>query len=145
MSDDKDRLYTLSAKFREAILQSNKNMLPETLRNFPSGACGDASLLLGDYLYSLGYSNIDYVCGWRSHQSHAWIEIDGTIIDITADQFPDKNEAVIVTTDKSWHNQFIEDSRESARIGSQDKSIERELNRALAEIIRCFADIIENK
>ena len=136
MKNDKDRLYALSVEFREAILKSNKNMLPVTLHNFPNGACGDASLLLGDYLYSIGYSQVAYVSGWRNNQSHAWIEIDDVIIDITADQFSEKKDAVIVTTDKSWHNQFIEEARESARINSHDKGIERELKRALAEITR---------
>jgi len=61
MNNDKDRFYALSVRFREAILQSHKNMLPVTLHDFPNGACGDASLLLGDYLYSIGYSQVDYV------------------------------------------------------------------------------------
>ena len=55
---------------------------------------------------------------------------------ITADQFPEKKDAVIVTTDRSWHHQFIEEARESARINSYDQGIERELKRALAEITR---------
>jgi hypothetical protein len=36
--------------------------------------------------------------------THAWVERDGLIIDITADQFVDVAEPVLLTTDRTWHD-----------------------------------------
>lgn len=47
-----------------------------------------------------------YVWGMLGEQSHAWLEYDGLIIDITADQFDEVSEPIIVTSDRSWHSQF---------------------------------------
>lgn len=60
----------------------------EGLQSFPLGACGHASVLLGEWLTRKGFNGVEYVSG-RSDQinSHAWLECDGLIIDITADQF----------------------------------------------------------
>ncbi|MGO7360229.1 hypothetical protein ACCS66_37055 [Rhizobium ruizarguesonis] len=52
----------------------------------------------------------DYVMGKAGEgddwHSHAWLQQDGAIIDITADQFPEIDQAVIVATDSSWHDEF---------------------------------------
>jgi hypothetical protein len=135
MDKDKEKIRALSAKFREAIVRSDKDKLPVTLYNFPEGACGDASILLGEYLHSMGCGSFQYVVGWRNEQSHAWIEVEDLIIDITSDQFPEKEEPVIVTTDKSWHNQFVEDQRNAAKIDIYDESAKLVLKRALREIV----------
>lgn len=39
-------------------------------------------------------------------QSHAWIELDGLIVDISGDQFVDQHEPVFVTKDRTWHDSF---------------------------------------
>ena len=44
--------------FREAIIKAGKGVLI-TLDNFPSGSCGDASILLAAYLEELGYVRFD--------------------------------------------------------------------------------------
>ncbi|MBC2932935.1 hypothetical protein [Nocardioides sp. zg-1228] len=38
-------------------------------------------------------------------RTHAWLEQDDVIIDITAYQFDDIDEPIIVTTDRTWHEQ----------------------------------------
>lgn len=136
MNEYQENIYRLSLNFREAILRSNKGMLPITLHDFPEGSCGDTSLLLGEYLYRVGCGCFEYVTGFRNEQSHAWIEANGLIVDITSDQFPERDEKVLVTTDKSWHNQFVEDDRNPARIEIYDTYTQRMLNRALEEIIK---------
>ena len=50
-------------------------------------------------------------CGQPICQSHAWLEVGGFLIDITADQFCDRHEPVIVTLDRSWHDQFQSQTR----------------------------------
>jgi hypothetical protein len=84
------------------------------MREFPIGACGDAVPLLGTYLAEQGLGSFTYVLGLRAkegtsrHHSHAWLESDGdgTIIDITADQFPEIDQKVIVTVRSDWHATF---------------------------------------
>lgn len=94
--------------FREAIIKAGKGALI-TLDNFPTGSCGDASILLATYLEELGYGSFDYVCGSRNGHSHAWLEKDGLIVDITADQFPEIKKMVFVGNEHRWHDEFCED------------------------------------
>ena len=74
--------------------------------SFPSCACGDSSDLLGEWLTEFGVSGLEYVCG--ELQGHAWLELDGLIIDITVDQFESRTEKVYISEDRSFHNQFKE-------------------------------------
>jgi hypothetical protein len=82
---------------------------------FPRGACGDASLVLGQVLDDGGIKGFEYVCGnkykvtgeWYS--SHAWLSHGDCIVDITADQFADVSDSVIVSSNSQWHQQWIQD------------------------------------
>lgn len=58
---------------------------------FPNNACEGASLFLGMIIKEeFPESNVDYLKGYDKNGSiHFWLEIDGKIFDITADQFPD--------------------------------------------------------
>jgi hypothetical protein len=80
------------------------------MADFPSGACGDAALLLTKHLQLVGIWPLIYVCGQmairRRTQYHAWLEYGELIIDITADQFEGISDPVIVTTDRAWHGRF---------------------------------------
>ena len=129
------RIRELAAKFRFAILKVNPERLTITMRNFPVGSCGDASLLLAKFLQEKGYSGITYVCGWKNRQSHAWLEVDDVVIDITADQFRDDMEPVIVTQDRSWHSQFEEDFRHPADFDTYDAHTRASLCGAYLQII----------
>ena len=104
---DKDNLAELAARFRAAIIKADPATLPlVTLQNFPRGACGDAILLLAKYLQENKCGDFYYVLGEREDHSHAWLQRDSLIIDITADQFEDQKTPVIVTEDHSWHSLF---------------------------------------
>ena len=78
-----------------------------TVTNFPRGACGHASELLGRFLREhLGVEPLYVVRdndepdgSWRG--GHAWLELDGLIIDITGDQFG--WEPVIVSRSSARH------------------------------------------
>lgn len=75
---------------------------------FPRGACGDTALVLGQVLDDEGVEGFKYVCGNKYESdgrpsSHAWLQSGEWIVDITADQFPDVHESVIVTNKSEWH------------------------------------------
>jgi hypothetical protein len=76
--------------------------------DFPIGHCGVASEALVDTLMRAGYKGATYVCGYLpgTTQSHAWVECEGFILDITADQFPDQGPrvAVFVAEHSEWHD-----------------------------------------
>ncbi len=112
ISDSLELLTAAAQKFRRAIETSNKSALPVTLQNFPHGSCGDVVLLLGTYLLESGYGEFGYALGERGDlrtntwKSHAWLEKKNLVVDITADQFPEISENVIVCLDSGWHKQF---------------------------------------
>ncbi|MGH3906498.1 MAG: hypothetical protein ACRDTE_20305 [Pseudonocardiaceae bacterium] len=91
-----------------------------SLSRFPAGSCSDASILLGEHLLKHGFGDWEQVSGERRtghlFATHAWLERDGLIVDITADQFADVDAAVIVTTDPAFHRTFKVDRRNVARI-----------------------------
>jgi hypothetical protein len=108
--------------FRAAILRCPRDDLP-TMKNFPRGSCGDTSILLGQYFFDQSLGLWEYASGEREPDlhSHAWLERDGLIVDITADQFEGVDEPVMVTRDRDWHAQFVySDARHPARITDYD-------------------------
>lgn len=62
--------------------------------------------MLGHYLKAQGFGTFYYVLGKREEHSHAWLQQGEIIIDITADQFPEVDHAVIVTATPTWHGGF---------------------------------------
>jgi hypothetical protein len=106
------RLRVLAERFRSAIRDTDPSEVDPEVRfivaGFPKGACGEVCFLLGHYLRENGFPAAEYVNGIRPFdgESHAWIETDGIIVDITGDQFPEVADAVVVTRDASWHRQF---------------------------------------
>lgn len=128
---DTEQIQRLASVFRTAIMQCPRSDL-FSFRNFPRGSCGDTSILLGQYLYEQGQGIWTYASGERvsdDFQSHAWLEKDGLIVDITADQFDDIDEPVIVTHDGSWHKQFeLPEPQNPALISSYDERTQRLLS-----------------
>lgn len=104
-------LKKLATQFRKAIEKCDQRNLSVAFSAFPQGSCGDACILLGKWLEQNGYDDFDFVVGEREEQSHAWLEKNDIIVDITADQFDDNLPTVIVSNDHGWHSQFIEDKR----------------------------------
>jgi hypothetical protein len=111
-----DKLLILAEQFRAALEKvRNDATLPGHFKDFPRGTCGDTSDILSKFLESHGIDNIEYVCGvFRDGKSHAWLEVAGYIIDITADQFPDVFQRVIVSKESLWHDEFEERQRRKA-------------------------------
>ncbi len=107
-------------RFRRCLEELDAELGHPFLR-FPAGSCGDASRLLGQWLTDHGLSNLVYATAERREKSHAWLESDELIIDITADQFEDGPGAVYVGKDRSFHGQFQDEVRETH---SLDKELE---------------------
>ncbi|MFK7693310.1 transglutaminase domain-containing protein [Paenibacillus sp. HJGM_3] len=106
MTEDKIREHALA--FRKTIQLMPLNEFPNSsfFENFPRGCCGDTSHLFAKFLSNKGIQ-AHYVWGIdKEGRSHAWLEHNCVIIDLTADQFPDIHEEVIVTRNGQWYEQF---------------------------------------
>lgn len=118
-------------RFRAGIERCDRFELPYVLDAFPAGSCGVASLLLGSYLHDEGFGRFAYVIG--EHQdasgwhSHVWMQQGDVVVDITADQFSDKDERVIVTRDSAWHASLRHDSDGVADFRLFDQETEQDL------------------
>jgi hypothetical protein len=104
---EENELERLAIIFRNAIEKCKNDIFPfylQCFNFFPKGCCKDASLLLAKYFSDNGFGIFDYFIGIRQNGwSHGWLQKDNIIIDITADQFDDVSEKVIVTTNHSWY------------------------------------------
>lgn len=120
--------------FREAIVSNPQSNFPSDSsmgqRQFPSGCCGDASQTLATYLYSELGITCDYVhgkYGGRDNEieSHAWLEADGVVVDITGDQFKDYGyelQDVYVGPKTDWYRSFeTEVSKDGRHISLDEK------------------------
>lgn len=105
-------LKKIANNFREAIKQS------ESMDGFPIGCCKRVSILLAKYFIEyLGVdeSEIKYVeaTGDGNYENgnmpskHIWLNVGNINIDITADQYKEVTEEVIVTEDWIWGDKFI--------------------------------------
>ena len=103
-----DKIKVAASDFREAI-EECKNSLGISFRNFPRGSCGDVAPLLGTYLIENNLGKFEYYLGdygvepEENWSSHAWLQNGNLVVDITADQFPEISERVIVSVESLWH------------------------------------------
>lgn len=98
LNSQAELVWDLAKDFRKAIERALEadELYRTVIASFPSGCCGYTSDLLRKYLAAKGIAT-RYVSGtYRKYstndtQSHAWLELtDGTIVDITGDQFRNK-------------------------------------------------------
>ena len=89
-----EKLSYASRSFRAALDQVPTEVWATSyIDNFPHGACGHVSELVGRYLSDQFSIEPEYVCGTlydgegNRLSSHAWLEWNGVTIDISADQF----------------------------------------------------------
>ena len=110
--DNISNIRALAERMRRALESVPMDARPPSMSAFPRGACGDASLLLGAYLADNGYPGFLYVCGERgkkedgSWTSHAWLSKGGLIVDITADQFRECFDSIVVGEASRFHKSF---------------------------------------
>lgn len=86
---------------RDVIVKSKNDT--HLLKDFPFGCCRNSSIIIGQILKDYGAENV-HVCRKEiddMYASHAWIEFDNWIIDITADQFGTEFSPVLVLSQES--------------------------------------------
>jgi len=77
--------------------------------DFPNGCCGNISMLIGLYLEEHGCGVYNYVCGeLENGATHAWLEREELIVDITLDQFGKEYPPVYVGIDRSYYEIFTD-------------------------------------
>lgn len=111
-------------RFRN-VIENNNDCLPDHLKDFPAGCCSDVSDLLATHLSSEGFGDFDLISAQRGSygdqenpfRTHAWLRQGNLTIDITADQFPDFQQPVLVSNSSPWHERFeIRDLRPAGLI-----------------------------
>jgi len=103
--DELEKTRRIAAAVRRALEEIDKSSL-DRFNEFPHGACGDASMLLGTYLRRSSVFSLNYFSGERDGHSHGWLQRGELFVDITADQFKDGAAPVIVVMGSKWHAQF---------------------------------------
>lgn len=91
MTDQRvDRLLRLATDFRRAIERSIAEKANPHLPYFPDGACRLVSSILALHLSQRGFRAIRYrqaALPGPSAVLHAWLVVDGAVVDLTADSF----------------------------------------------------------
>jgi hypothetical protein len=111
-------LSAIATRVRQALECASREELLENWTAFPRGTCGDTSLVLCAFLADAGFAGFELVCGERgSHEggtysSHAWLQRDQLVVDITADQFMDGPGPVVVADASEWHRGFYVSSKD---------------------------------
>jgi hypothetical protein len=91
-SNDINRIGEIASLVRRAIESCSASEPP--WRTFPKAACGDTSLVLGQFLHEAGFVDVEYICGdkYRADgkgDSHAWLRYEGLIVDIASNVLDD--------------------------------------------------------
>jgi len=132
---DTERLFREASRVRKAIEELPQELRPHNFDIFPNGCCGDTCLILGIYLHEVcEFPVLDYVTGARRSRadnalmSHAWLQLDAVIVDITADQFRDGPGPVLVTESSLWHGEFnVDVQRHPLRLSDYPGAVAYEL------------------
>lgn len=110
-----DNVGSAATRFRAALDEVERQHWARIyIQNFPSGSCGHCSELLALYLSERFDIALEYVCKLAVNTqdlsaSHAWLEWNGLIIDITGDQFGWP--PVIVSRTSEVHSAGTEETR----------------------------------
>lgn len=88
-------------RLRQAIIAVKSTTF--LFKDFPNGCCRDMSVVLGAYLKTKGFFDINYC--HREYDdgipSHGWLEVGDLILDLTADQFGNSRPPVVITPNTS--------------------------------------------
>jgi hypothetical protein len=116
-------------RIRASFEQIDKLNLPVTFKNFPRGACGDTCEVLAELLRELGHGSFQYISGCRENgNSHAWLERNSEIVDITADQFDEISDSVYLGLSNTWYQSFKIQQKHEAGYNRLDPRSRAELS-----------------
>ena len=103
---NEDDLHSVAAAVRTRLENADLSKAHACFRSFPRGACGATCDVLATVLESRFSVKPIWVGAdvgeGESWSSHAWLEVEGFTVDITADQFG--REPVIVEKCSAWHD-----------------------------------------
>jgi hypothetical protein len=134
-------LRRLAVDFRAAIEAARADRLPSALPYFPEGACRMTSRLFARYLTRLPGATFSapqlvsgVLPGSEPPARHFWLEVDGTVVDLTADPFGEP--AVVVGSRTAFHQSLTSLVSENAAqaIGKLSTDEAARLARQLAAI-----------
>ena len=101
-------------EFLHSFTQIDKdNFHLEVLSLFPVACCEYSSMMLARFLIEKkGYNIADVLIikGQSTsdiYQLHLWLKVNGVIVDITAGQFIEAENSIIIDEHGSWHNKFF--------------------------------------
>jgi len=121
------RLFKLVQNTRAAFERVDKTDLPISFSNFPRGSCSDTSEVLAALLKGSGFGRFNHVNGTRNDgATHAWLELNSLIVDITADQFDEISTPVYIGPSNKWYESF-EDSKSYETGSSIDEYVNHDL------------------
>lgn len=124
-------------RFRTAIENTPKKDLSIGFFIFPKAACSDTSTLLGIALREANLGEFQFINGRSETHSHAWLELNGIVVDITADQFDAKLPSVYVGELNEWYAQWSIDKQvRKPEINSGDQHNDGELWRSYASLLK---------
>ena len=118
MSLSKTDLETEALRFRSALekflqrhpeINLSTNIFDPTRGKFPLDCCKATAFMFGHYLSSkVGRAELSYAWGQRGQDTHGWLQHNGYIIDLTADQFEDEVPPVVVEKigESTFHTTF---------------------------------------
>lgn len=104
-------LEKFSAICRKSLVALKPQQRGIGIRHFPHGTCGVVTEMTGRLLYEMTGERGAHVCGTchpdlGALQSHAWLEVQGFIVDLTHDQFEGTGLDGWVTQSSAWHTKF---------------------------------------
>lgn len=129
MSASEGHVESLARVFRSAMDAADRSSWGIEFSHFPKGACGDTSLMLGEFLFERGCGSFDYISGFCGSGTHAWIEKSDLILDITGDQFSDFGQRVYVSRDRTWHSRYEVNAPIRARLDVFGPGVQYQLRR----------------
>lgn len=101
-------LTLVATAFRNAFDSVDLVTAPGNFPHFPKGCCASACVFIAAFLKDRFGVVPD--CRYRALHSngaqHEFLVLNGVIVDITADQFPDCVDRVIVTRHSRWHDRL---------------------------------------
>jgi hypothetical protein len=107
-----DNIRQIALAFRAAIESTPLELRRSLMQSFPVQACGVSSALLGAYFEENDVLGFQWISGVRGTpdperwETHVWLQRDTLVVDITADQFSDAPDSVIVDDPSEWHEVF---------------------------------------
>jgi hypothetical protein len=144
-------LYEIATRFRRAVEARQASLRLFWMRDgFPTECCREASDMLGVFLGDRYAVEATVVRGQLDGLSHAWLLIDGLIVDITADQFPDRfpnAKPVIVSSESTMHAQFREEGRSCPMLlgaGDPDNEFAWDTRHDYRVIVKAFDSLSES-